>query len=86
MLSDLSELDMDDDEAEEGVTLGMQFTKVIISSLSKCFIFIFFPDHQSHRVPPRVGQQHPRLVDPVPHHQAHTTHPRPSTPPSLGTA
>ena len=40
VLSDLSELDMDDDDAEEGVTLGMQFTKVTISRLSRCFIFL----------------------------------------------
>ena len=41
VLSDLSELDMDDDDAEEGVTLGMQFTKVTISAPSRCSIFIF---------------------------------------------
>ena len=41
MLSDLSELDMDDDDAEEGVSLGMQFTKVIVFLALKVFIFLF---------------------------------------------
>ena len=32
---------MDDDDAEEGVTLGMQFTKVIVFLALKVFIFLF---------------------------------------------
>ena len=41
VLSDLSELDMDNDDAEEGVTLGMPFTKVIVFLALKVFIFLF---------------------------------------------